>query len=87
MLTTTLNKIDALNPCDDDRWEKLLKHLGKTQPDDEPLTYLTILESNGFEDALWCCRAVEDKYQRRMLIVMLVTESRKMRGIKRVQQK
>ena len=63
MLTTTLNKIDALNPCDDDRWEKLLKHLGKTQPDDEPLTYLTILESNGLDDALWCC-SVEPKYDK-----------------------
>jgi len=81
MLTTTLNRIRERNPCGD-RWEKLLTHLGKTQPDDEPLTYLTILESNGFDDALWCCRAEEDKYQRRTLIVMIVA---KVRGMKRVQ--
>lgn len=37
--------------------EKLLCHLGKTQADDEPLSYVTILDSNGLDDALWCCRA------------------------------
>ena len=61
MLTTTLNRIREHNPCTDG-WKKLLKHLGKTEPDDEPITYLTILESNGFDDALWCCCAEEDKY-------------------------
>jgi len=61
MLTTTLNRIATQKPCAPG-WKTLLKHLGKTQPDDEPLTYLTILESNGFEDALWCCRAEETKY-------------------------
>ena len=62
MLTTTLNRIREHNPCLL-RWKKLLKHLGKTEPDDEPLTYLTILESNGLDDALWCC-SVEPKYDK-----------------------
>ena len=53
---TTLNEIRAAGPCDD-VWEDLLKHLGKTQSDDEPLHLMTILESNGFEDAMWCLRA------------------------------
>jgi hypothetical protein len=52
---TTLNEIRAHSPCQDG-WEKLLKHLGKTKADDEPLHLLTILESNGFGDATWCLR-------------------------------
>lgn len=61
-LTTTLNRIRAHSPCEDG-WKKLLKHLGKKQADDEPLPYATILESNGLDDALWCCRC-EPKYDR-----------------------
>lgn len=41
----------------------LLEFLGKTGPDDDRLSLLTILESNGFEDAVWCLRAV-DGYDR-----------------------
>ena len=50
--TTTLNRIRAARPCHDG-WTKLLKHLGKTAADDEPLPLLTVLDSNGFDDALW----------------------------------
>ena len=62
MLTTTLNRIRAHSPCEKG-WKKLLAHLGKTQADDEPLPYSVIVESNGLEDALWCCR-VEPQYDR-----------------------
>jgi len=62
MITTTLTRIREHQPCADG-WTKLLKHLGKTQADDEPLTFATILESNGLDDALWCCRA-EPEYAR-----------------------
>ena len=61
-LYTTLNQIRSHSPCSDG-WETLLKHLGKTKPDDEPLSFATILESNGFDDALWCLRTV-DGYER-----------------------
>ena len=54
-LTTTLNRIKAHNPCSNG-WKKLLKNLGKTVADDEPLPFSVILDSNGLEDALWCCR-------------------------------
>ena len=37
----------------------MLSHLGKTEADDEPLSLLTILESNGLDDALWALRAVQ----------------------------
>ena len=57
-MKTTLNKIREHGPCTDG-WSKLLKNLGKTKADDEPINITTILESNGLDDALWCLRAVE----------------------------
>jgi hypothetical protein len=57
-MKTTLNKIRAHHPCRDG-WEKLLRGLGKTQSDDEPLRIDQILDHNGLDDALWCLRAVE----------------------------
>jgi len=63
-MKTTLNKIRACGPCENG-WKELLRNLGKTQADDEPLSISTILESNGIDDALWCLQAV-DGYQREM---------------------
>ena len=59
-MQTTLNQIKAKSPCESG-WKKLLKHLGKTKADDAPLPLLTILESNGLMDAVWCLRAVKDE--------------------------
>ena len=56
-MQTTLNAIRSHSPCVEG-WSKLLAFLGKTKADDEPLSILTILESNGLDDALWCLRAV-----------------------------
>lgn len=50
--TTTLARIRAASPCIDG-WGKLLAHLGKTGADSEPLELLTVLDSNGLDDALW----------------------------------
>jgi len=50
--TTTLNRIRDAGPCREG-WEKLLAHLGKTKADDEPLQLMTVLDSNGLDDALW----------------------------------
>jgi hypothetical protein len=57
-LTTTLNDIRKHHPCSAG-WEMLLKTLEKTKADDEPVSFKTILESNGLDDALWCLQAVE----------------------------
>jgi hypothetical protein len=57
-MNTTLNKIRKNQPCTDG-WEKLLRTLEKTKADDEPLSLLTVLDSNGLDDALWCLRAVD----------------------------
>ena len=50
--TTTLAAIRAASPCEEG-WRKLLGALGKTSADDEPLDLLTVLDSNGLDDALW----------------------------------
>ena len=57
-MKTTLNKIRDHSLCASG-WEKLLKSLNKTKADDEDLSITTILDSNGFDDALWCLRAVD----------------------------
>jgi hypothetical protein len=54
-MNTTLNLIRSHRPCPEG-WEKLLRHLGKTKADDEPLPLRVILESNGLDHALWCLR-------------------------------
>jgi hypothetical protein len=54
-MKTTLNAIRSHCPCKSG-WEKLLNHLGKTKADDEPIDLMTILESNGIQDAIWCLR-------------------------------
>ena len=60
MITTTLKRIQEHRPCQNG-WKKLLNGLGKKKADCEPLSFATILEINGLNDALWCCR-VEPQY-------------------------
>ena len=55
-LTTTLNRIKACDPCDHG-WQAGLQAAGKTEPDDELLSYEQILDAAGLDKALWCCRA------------------------------
>ena len=55
---TTLTEIREHSPCTSG-WSKLLKSLGKTHADDEPLALEHILDSNGLDDALWALRAVK----------------------------
>ena len=56
-MNTTLNAIRDHGPCSDG-WRKLLRALCKDSADDEPLSIITVLDSNGVDDALWCLRAV-----------------------------
>lgn len=55
-ITTTLKQIRRAGACNRG-YNELLDHLGKTSPDDEPITFTTIIESNGLLDAFWCCQA------------------------------
>jgi len=59
-MKTTLNKIRDKSPCSEG-WTKLLKSLNKTKADDEPVSIIQILDSNGLDDALWCLRAVSGR--------------------------
>jgi len=59
MFLTTLNKIHECSPCVSG-WKTLLQYLGKTKADNEPLSFLTILKSNEFDDALWCARSAPE---------------------------
>ena len=51
-------------------WARLLRHLGKTGPDNEPVPLVTILDNNGLGDALWALRVVkgEDARIRRFAV-------------------
>ena len=57
-LTTTLNRIRACSPCTSG-WKTLLNHMGPEHDPDAPINLLTVLESNGVQDMLWCLRATE----------------------------
>ena len=59
-ITITLNAIRKHDPCQSG-WNKLLKYLGKTKGDNDPLLLETILDSNGIDDALWCLCALDQK--------------------------
>jgi hypothetical protein len=61
MIMITLNQIREHHPCVDG-WEKLLKYLGKTKADDVEFPLSTVLDNNGFDDALWCLRVLPDTY-------------------------
>src|SRR3990167_6871820 len=59
MISTTLNKIRDCHPCEN-RWKILMKSLGKTKADDEPMAFITILDILGLDDALWCTRSAPE---------------------------
>ena len=79
-MNTTLNKIKAFKPCEDG-WKKLLTYLNKTEADDEELSLLTILESNGLNHALWALRTVEGYELEKRLIALDFSESRNYRAV------
>lgn len=56
MIYTTLNKTRDCAPCAES-WVTYLRHLGKTQPDDEPVEIADVLAVCGLNDALWTLRA------------------------------
>jgi hypothetical protein len=68
---TTLNAIRSFSPCTYG-YTKLLKHLKKTKGDNDPLSLLTILESNGLDDAIWCLRT-EQKPERTQRFILALS--------------
>ena len=59
-MKTTLNQIRKHSPCTAG-WKKLLSTLGKTKSDDEEVSIIQVLDSNGLDDALWTLRAVKGR--------------------------
>jgi hypothetical protein len=65
-MMTTLNEIKKF--CSpENEWEqllleKLLKGLGKTEADDDPVLFSYILKNNSIAEALWCLRLLPDEY-------------------------
>lgn len=57
MKYTTLNEIRKHCPCYPS-WVKLLKSLGKTKADDEPISFKYLLDTLGWRDAVWCLRVM-----------------------------
>ena len=57
MITISLDEIREHGPCADG-WVTLLDHLGKTKADDVRFPMTVVLDSNGLDDALWCCRCL-----------------------------
>ena len=55
-LTTNLQKLHEAGACTD-RYKVLLAALGKDYPQNKPIDLLTILETNGLDDALWALQA------------------------------
>ena len=71
-METTLNEIRKHSPCESG-WKNLLVYLGKTQADDEPLDFITLLAAVGIEDAIWCLRTQD--YRDYCLFLADVAES------------
>lgn len=53
-MNTTLNEIRDCLIEEPDSWNKLISSLGKTESDDEPLSFIKILDVLGIQDASWC---------------------------------
>jgi hypothetical protein len=62
-ITTSLKQIRAHSPCEDG-YKKLVKSLGglAAYGEDTPVTFKQIYDSNGYQDTLWCLRAVDEKF-------------------------
>ena len=57
MITISLDEIREHGPCADG-WVTLLDHLGKTKADDVRFPLTVVLDSNGLDDVLWCCKCL-----------------------------
>ena len=76
-MTTTFNKLKKAEACTSG-YRTLAKHLGSVEEygADKEINLLTILDSNGLDDALWCLRAtVQDCDKEKRLIACEFAES------------
>ena len=57
-MQTTLRKIQAHGPCDRG-WNAILNYVGKKQPDDDPVSFVTLVDAVGLLGAIWCLRTID----------------------------
>jgi len=76
-MKTTLNKIRSHSPCGLNPklkpltgYCKLRAYLGEGFDPDEPFSLLTVLDSNGLDDALWCLKAVDGYDKEKWLLAI-----------------
>lgn len=69
--TTSLNHLIEHAPSITG-WDKLLHALGKTEPDDEPLSLLYILETIGLDDALWALCSLDESVEAKLFALRCV---------------
>ena len=68
MMKTTLRRILIFNPCGQQKGSNEGWGLFRTNNPaigmDDKITFRMILESNGINDAIWCLRVLDDKYDK-----------------------
>jgi hypothetical protein len=67
-ITITLNDIRKYDPPTKE-WGMLLRHLSKSQADDEPLKFSTIIKRNTTSFAYWCVDILPGEYERDKLLL------------------
>ena len=82
--TVKLKDIRKNEPCED-RWKKLLEHLGVSpsdaKTDETPISLMTILDSNGFDDCIWCFCALDEKHENSVRLLVCDFAERSMKYV------
>ena len=59
-ITITMRQIADAKPCSDNWKDAPLKALGKTEIDDTPVTFRQIIETSGWDAAMFCLRCLPE---------------------------
>lgn len=73
MYYTTLKRFHK--HCDNSNFASLLKRVGKTEADDEPLSLRDILDANGLDNAMLALAVIDDCPEKRLFAVRCVRQS------------
>ena len=69
MITITLNEIRSSGPCSD-AWEaKALAYLHHDKIDDTPVTFQQIIETSGWDAAMFCLRCLPEAEMWRVMLL------------------
>jgi hypothetical protein len=65
---TTLNAIRECLPCSGG-YTRLCRYLGKTEADNELISFATIAQSNNIQDAIWCYRTTKTDWSKKLWVI------------------